>query len=128
VLAEKLRELILSRALAEGTPLPPNASSSRSPASAAHRYVKRCVSWNRGLVATKSRPQRWLAGAAPGPRVHFPFVRAVRAQHGVRFEALLERARRSSRRGTAAAISPDLTTTSPMMTRHPRQLAGVRRC
>jgi GntR family transcriptional repressor for pyruvate dehydrogenase complex len=91
VLAEKLRELILSRALAEGTPLPTErelvaqSGLSRTSVREALRVLE-----TEGLVITK-------AGRNGGSQVRRPgresvsrslglFVRS----HGVRFEALLE--------------------------------------
>jgi len=126
VLAEKLRELILSRALAEGTPLPTERSSSRSPASAAHRYVKRCVSWKpRGWSPPKPAATVARSVRRPGRESISVRSRCSCAVMACGSKLCSRRARRSSPpRHRLAAIhrtDDDLAE----MTRIHRQLAGV---
>src|SRR5882757_5730980 len=91
VLAEKLRELILSRALAEGTPLPTErelvaqSGLSRTSVREALRVLE-----TEGLVATKAGRNGGSQVRRPGREsISRSFELFVRS-HGVRFEALLE--------------------------------------
>ena len=91
VLAEKLRELILSRALAEGTPLPTErelvaqSGLSRTSVREALRVLE-----TEGLVATKAGRNGGSQVRRPGREsISRSFALFVRS-HGVRFEALLE--------------------------------------
>lgn len=126
VLAERLRELILSRPLAEGTPLPTErelvaqSGLSRTSVREALRVLE-----TEGLVTTK-------AGRNGGTQVRRPgresisrslglFVRS----HGVRFEALLEA--REAIEPSAARLAAIHRTDDDLaeMTRIHQQLAGV---
>lgn len=91
VLAEKLREMILSRALAEGTPLPTErelvaqSGLSRTSVREALRVLE-----TEGLVATKAGRNGGSQVRRPGREsISRSFELFVRS-HGVRFEALLE--------------------------------------
>ena len=102
VLAARLREMILSSGLAEGTPLPTErelvAQSGLSRASV--REALRVLE-TEGLVLTARRPQWRLAGAAARPGIDLALVRAVRAQPRRAFRGLARSARgdRAGRRG-----------------------------
>ena len=91
VLAEKLRELILSRALAEGTPLPTErelvaqSGLSRTSVREALRVLE-----TEGLVATKAGRNGGSQVRRPGRESISRSLELFVRSHGVRFEALLE--------------------------------------
>jgi len=126
VLAEKLRELILSRALAEGTPLPTErelvaqSGLSRTSVREALRVLE-----TEGLVATKAGRNGGSQVRRPGREsISRSFALFVRS-HGVRFEALLEA--REAIEPSAARLAAIHRTDEDLaeMTRIHRQLAGV---
>src|SRR3982074_257193 len=125
VLAEKLRELILSRALAEGTPLPTErelvaqSGLSRTSVREALRVLE-----TEGLVATKAGRNGGSQVRRPGREsISRSFALFVRS-HGVRFEALLEA--REAIEPSAARLAAVHRTDEDLaeMTRIHRQLAG----
>jgi GntR family transcriptional repressor for pyruvate dehydrogenase complex len=126
VLAEKLRELILSRALAEGTPLPTErelvaqSGLSRTSVREALRVLE-----TEGLVVTKAGRNGGSQVRRPGREsISRSFALFVRS-HGVRFEALLEA--REAIEPSAAQLAALHRTDEDLaeMTRIHRQLAGV---